>query len=138
MTAVSNKLGTLFRDKINAGGADSMARYVVEDGAIGESKLADAAIDAGSVRGIALSEFHGQPAFIVTLTDGTTFGNNIGSFKLATVALFPGSAASGIPAKAFFNYLLLHGGAAEGVHNPSFVNGVLDATITQLNTVSAL
>jgi hypothetical protein len=138
MTALSTKLGLLFRDKLNAGGTDSMARYVVEDGAIGETKLDDAAIAAGSVRGIALSEFHGQPALIVTLTDGTTFGNNIGSYKLSTAALFSGSAAGGIPAKAFYNYLLIHGGAAEGVHNPAFVNGVLDATLTQIDTVSAL
>jgi cytochrome c1 len=138
MASLSTKLGVLYKDKLNAGGADSMSRYVIEDNAIGEDKLADAAIAVDSVQGIALSEFHGQPALIVTLTDGTKFGNNIGSFKLATVALFPGTAAGGIPAKAFFNYLLLHGGAAEGVHNPFFVNGVLDATIAQVNTVPAL
>ncbi len=145
MTTLANALATLFMNKMNVGGLDSMDRYEIVTSAtgedsIGETKLAAAATAAGSVQSVSLSEFHGQPAFIVTLTDGTTrFGNNIGSFKLAGAALFPGNTASGsLMAKAFYNYLLLHGGAGEGVHNPSFANGVLDATITQVGTIPSL
>jgi len=139
LTGLSSSLGLLYRAKINAGGADLMARYVVTDGAITDTKLADAAVAASSVQRIGLAEFHGQPALIVTLTDGTVFGNNMGAFKLSTVALFPvTSAAQKISAKAFYNYLLVHGGSAEGVHNPAFANGVLDATMAQVATVPAL
>jgi len=140
MTTLSNALGLLYRAKLNAGGTDSMDRYALDDaGAISDTKLAAGAIAAGAVQRIGLAEFHGQPALVVTLTDGTVFGNNMGSFKLSAAALFPVSTGpQKIVAKAFYNYLLVHGGAAEGVHNPAFVNGVLDATMVQMNTVSSL
>ena len=141
MTALSNAIGVLYKAKLNAGGTDAMDGYTLDDtGAISDTKLgAKVTVAAGSVVGIKLAEFHGQPALIVTLSNGTVFGNNMGSFKLTSTALFGVSTAQQkIMAKAFFNYLLLHGGAAEGVHNPAFANAVLDATMTQVATVTAL
>ncbi|MFH1651843.1 MAG: hypothetical protein ABID87_07090, partial [Chloroflexota bacterium] len=40
--------------------------------------------------------------------------------------------ASDALVKAGWNYFLIHGDGSEGVHNPAFVNDVLDATIAAL------
>ena len=142
MTDLSNALGVLFRTKINANGTDAMTVYPINpDGSVGDNPLpSKVTIAAGSVQVVALSTVHGSPALIVTLTDGKTmYAAGVSSFKYGGAALFPVTTGpQQIAAAAFYNYLYVQGGAAHGVHNPSFVNGVLDATMTQLSTVTGL
>ena len=39
--------------------------------------------------------------------------------------------------KSLWNYNLLNNDSSQGVHNPTFAFTVINATITQLNTVTA-
>jgi hypothetical protein len=152
LESLEGKLIALFQAKLNLGVAD-MVGNEIKDGSIGDGTVpgnhdpADGKITiaAGSVQSVSLSEFHGSPALIVTLTDGTTFGAGMTSFKTAgAVQIFASgtnnalTANQVIAAKAAFNYFLIEGGAAHGLHNPDYVNGVLDATITAVDGVSGL
>lgn len=144
LVAISNELGLLFRAKFNAtGGVDVAQRYVVDaDGAITDELIpVTGAGNISTVQRVELSEFHGQPALVITLQDGTRFGNNVTKFFVpgtTTAAVPVDNATTKIVAKAFYNYLLVHGDGTHGMHNPAFVKGVLDATLTQLGAVTAL
>ncbi|HYD53980.1 MAG TPA: hypothetical protein VEA99_15195 [Gemmatimonadaceae bacterium] len=147
---IEHKLHTLealiestFLARLNAAGFDAATRYdLATDGDL--PAPADPTVAAGVVTAVDLYETHGQPALAVTLADGTRFGTQIGNVKQAntTTNLFAVSTGSGatlaagadqILAKAVYNFLLIHGDGTEGVHNPGFVDTVLDNTLTQLS-----
>ncbi len=75
-------------------------------------------------------ESHGQLLWIVT-AGGTDYSNTIGNFFKAdgTTLVIP---ADGVFAKALWNYLLIEGDKSEGIHNPTFVIDVINATNAQL------
>ncbi len=132
---------TTIRNRLNAAGFDVTTRYdLVTDGNL--PAPADPTIEAGQVTAIELYESHGQPAVKIML-GATGFGTRIGDIKQAntTTNLFTVSTGSGgtlaagadqTLARAVYNYLLLHGDGTEGVHNPGFVDDVLDNTLAAL------
>lgn len=152
MAELSSAIAVLFLDRLNVGDLDAVKYQQVADGAISETATASTVtIAAGTVQRVALSTFHGSPALIFTLTDGTQYAGGVTSFlkggksvfgaytmpptapKATDVALVP---AQTIVAKAFYNYMLINGGSAHGLHNPAYVNGVLDATLAALDGVT--
>ncbi|HVO18174.1 MAG TPA: carboxypeptidase regulatory-like domain-containing protein [Anaeromyxobacter sp.] len=149
MTDLGNTVGVLFMNRLNVGDLDA-AKYdtLAADGTISDTPTASAVtIAAGSVQSVVLSTVHGSPALIVTLTDGTVFGAAISSTSAPTFkkggALVFGATGALTPAQktvasCVYNYLFIQGGGAHGYHNPAYVNGVLDATLAQAATVSAL
>lgn len=99
---------------------------------------------ANPVASVGLEEGHGQTEFVITLTtpisipwtDGSTtttnhFGVQLGSLKdnqATPAALY---ALSGNMVRACWNYFLLEGDGSKGLHNPSFAQAVLNATLAQ-------
>ncbi len=94
------------------------------------------------------TEPHGQQGFIIKFKNPITFtykpvdeASHSVSLSEAEVRLgditTDGKAATIIPANdklvlAGWNYFLVHGDSSKGVHNPAFVNDVLDASIRAL------
>jgi hypothetical protein len=96
-----------------------------------------------------IEEIHGQVGFMLTLTTPitityvnsagatvatkttNTFGVQLGFFKdtAATPAVI--YALSGNFVRAGWNYFLVEGDQSKGLHNPSFVNAVLNTTISK-------
>ena len=153
-TQVLNLIAAKFKDRLNLG-VDSMAAFQVVNGVLEDDTTKfptiNVTIAAGTVSGVQLSSSHGSPALIVTLNDGTAFAATVSStsspaFKAGGKLVFVGPAAPDpkagsapltanqkVVAKAYWNYQLVVGGSAHGLHNLEFVNGVLDATIAALS-----
>jgi len=92
----------------------------------------DVAITSASVVTVNLTEYHGRMAMDITV-DGLAYehvqlasGTGVGEGTLLT------SDAGSLIHKAGWNYFLLHNDGSHGVHNPSFVNDVVTATLAEL------
>jgi hypothetical protein len=154
-TQVLNLVSAKFKDRLNLG-VDAMAAFQVVGGVLQDDTTKfptiNVTVAAGSVAGVQLSTSHGSPALIVTLNDGTAFAATVSTsspttpvFKAGGNQVFVGAAGKApltdnqkIVAKAYWNYQLIVGGSAHGLHNLEFANGVLDATITALEGGGAL
>lgn len=138
---LENLVGVAIREKLNAGGFDAPTRIDPDTDADLEAP-ADATVDAGQVMGVELAESHGGPAVKLTLRNGTRFMtrmSNIFVVDSTTTKLFSVAEETGrtqTVARAYYNYLLVHGDGTEGMHNPSFVREVLDSTIAAMNGVT--
>lgn len=116
---------------------------------IGEFTSAGAVIDLGGdtaitsaaeVAAIHFEESHGRQGMSVEFVGGDTMG----PYAMNSVAvIYPG--ADPVPlyaqmgdyiAKAGWNYFLIHSDSSRGVHNPSWVNQVLDTSITAVENES--
>ncbi len=111
-------------------------------------KIDTSATTGNPVTAVGVEEIHGQIGFMLTFTnpvsvqfvdstgapagspkDMTTFGVQMGSLKdgaASPQALF---ALSGNMVRAGWNYFLVEGDQSKGIHNPTFVNTVLDQTL---------
>ncbi len=112
-------------------------------------KPPNVAIDtlADPVVGVQVEEIHGQIGFVITLTSAITIpfvdasGNAAGSQSLSTFGVQLGDlkdnaatpaalfALSGNMVRAGWNYFLIEGDQSKGIHNPSFVQQVLNASL---------
>jgi hypothetical protein len=118
-TAIANEIAV----QVGAGHTVSLVGFAAGGG--------DVVIDAGSVvSSVVFTESHGRMAMDITV-DGTTYSGvrlasdtliDAGPDTLAT------SAAGQVIVKAGWNFLLIENDMSEGIHNPGFVIGVLDAT----------
>lgn len=110
-------------------------------------KSRDTTIDKANIASVEPTEPHGQQGFIVKFKTPVTFtyaptGEAAHSVSLAEAEVQLGDfttdgtakliALSDPLVKVGWNYNLVHGDGSEGVHNPSFVNNVLDASIKAL------
>jgi len=103
----------------------------------GEATLAS----AGDFTAVEFGTSHGRQAISVTLADDTV----VGPIALNNVKVIDGTdtdigelyafADAALP-KAGWNYFLVNNDSSKGVHNPSFVTGVLNASIGALNTLN--
>ncbi|MDA8099029.1 MAG: carboxypeptidase-like regulatory domain-containing protein [Nitrospiraceae bacterium] len=112
----------------------------------------DLTTGVNSMTTASLFEIHGQIGFMVTLTNPvtmvmtngstkslSTFGIQMGNLKSAATASFPvlyNNKAGSPMVKAGWNYFLIEGDKSKGVHNPSFVQGVLNSTISMVTSTN--
>jgi len=97
--------------------------------------------DVDDIADIELGESHGSQAITVTFTDATV----VGPIALGDVAVL----LAGVPLgelydfadarliKSGWNWTLANNDGSQGIHNPSFVFGMLDASIDALNELAA-
>ncbi|MBI4284268.1 MAG: carboxypeptidase regulatory-like domain-containing protein [Chloroflexi bacterium] len=93
------------------------------------------------------TEPHGQQGFIIKFKNPVTFTYKPTNVEAHTVSLTEAEvrlgdittdgtttvvAATDNLVKAGWNYFLIHGDSSKGIHNPAFVNAVLDASIAVL------
>jgi hypothetical protein len=97
--------------------------------------------DASTIASISFEESHGQQGIAVTFTDSSVVGPvAMGSVKAQStvggpaVALY-NLADESLP-KAGWNYSLLESDKSEGVHNPSWTAGVIEASLTALTNAA--
>ena len=87
---------------------------------------------ADAVTAVELTESHGRIAMDITV-NGTTYEHvRLASDTAVGAGTLIDSAAGQTIAKAAWNYFLIHGDGSDGVHNPSFANRVLNASIDAL------
>ncbi|TET12684.1 MAG: hypothetical protein E3J81_10340 [Dehalococcoidia bacterium] len=87
---------------------------------------------AGAVTAVELTESHGRIAMDITV-NGTTYEHvRLASDTAVGAGTLVDSAAGQTIVKAAWNYFLIHGDGSNGVHNPSFANRVLNASIDAL------
>jgi hypothetical protein len=138
-------MGMYLTDKIDAAGTVSIKDYTPHtfNGTSYDVKSGAVVVDASNIDSAALTEPHGQQGYILkfktpveftyspsgetphtqTLTEAQVQLGDITTD--GTTALI---ATSDILVRAGWNYFLLHGDASKGVHNPSFVWNVLEAS----------
>ncbi|MCX5824988.1 MAG: hypothetical protein NTY86_16205, partial [Deltaproteobacteria bacterium] len=88
------------------------------------------------ITSVTLEELHGQIAFIINMSSPVTFGTSstsqfavqLGNIKSGGVAVY---LLSGNMVRAGWNYFLIEGDASKGIHNPSFVQAVLNASMAK-------
>ncbi|MBI2979907.1 MAG: carboxypeptidase regulatory-like domain-containing protein [Chloroflexi bacterium] len=147
MHKLAEKMGAYLLSKIPA--KITVKDYTPHDYA-GKSYdvLSDAIeISKDNIVAVEPTEPHGQQGFIIKFKTPVTFtykptGESSHTVSLAeaevrlgditkdgTAALIPTTDAL---VKVGWNYFLLHGDGSEGIHNPAFVNAVIDASIAAL------
>jgi hypothetical protein len=103
-------------------------------------------INKSDIASIEPTEPHGQQGYIFKLSTPVmvtyaTAGGSSHTVSMAELQVQLGDIAAGTTAiigtndalvQAGWNYFLVHGDASEGVHNPAFINDVLDASIAAL------
>jgi hypothetical protein len=104
-------------------------------------------ITKDNIASIDPTEPHGQQGYLITLKNPVTFtyrpaGEQPHSMTIKTIQFQLGdlttdgkTAVFGFTdniVKAGWNYFLVHGDSSEGIHNPSFENAVIDASISAL------
>ncbi|MFH1140631.1 MAG: carboxypeptidase-like regulatory domain-containing protein [Chloroflexota bacterium] len=110
-------------------------------------KSNDMTVDKANIVAVESVEPHGQQGFILKFKTPVTFtyaptGEAVHTVSLAEAEVQLGDFTTDGTAKlvaftdplvkAGWNYFLIHGDASEGIHNPAFVNAVLDASIAAL------
>jgi len=107
----------------------------------GQPSLSVTITETGSIDSIELVESHGRQAMHVHLSGGTTVYN----VRLASdTSVFPAGGAPGstslldsyggqLLARAGWNMYLLHADGSHGIHNPGFVQAILQATFAKLD-----
>ena len=136
--AASDTLEGLIEDAL----LDVMADQIAAGNTIslgGEATITD----VDEIDSLMFSDSHGRQAIAVELADGTTFAE---PFQLGNVTVLDGEGESlgalydfadeRLP-KAGWNWILVHNDGSRGVHNPSFVMGVLDASTDALTALAA-
>ena len=104
-------------------------------------------ISKDNIAAVEPTEPHGQQGFIIKFKSPVTFTYKPAGEDPHTVSLTEAEVQLGgitidgtkalIPTtdalvKVGWNYFLIHGDGSEGIHNPAFVNAVLDASIAAL------
>jgi cytochrome c553 len=104
-------------------------------------------ISKDNIAAIEPTEPHGQQGFIIKFKSSVTFtykptGESPHTMSLTEAEVRLGDittdgtkvliATTDALVKVGWNYFLIHGDASEGVHNPAFVNAVIDASIAAL------
>ncbi|HEX9049257.1 MAG TPA: hypothetical protein VF841_01870 [Anaeromyxobacter sp.] len=126
--------------KMNGAGLVTVTAYDAASDAYSAATQVNTATNA--VTAVSMVEIHGQIGFNVTFANpvnltfnGTaksmsTFGVQLGSIQDAAGAnaLY---ALSGNLVRAGWNYFLVEGDQSKGIHNPTFVNTVLNTTMAQ-------
>lgn len=145
LAALGTRITDTIKSRLNASGFDAGTRYDYDtDGAI--AAPSDPTIEPGQVTAVALYESHGSPAVKLTLSGGIKFATTLANIRVynaaaATNTFFvvsTGTSPSLVAgadqdfARAVYNYLLIHGGAAGGVHNFQFTSDVLDASLAAI------
>jgi ribosomal protein L31 len=96
-----------------------------------ESKIMKLSSDSAKIATVTLKPTsRGSPAVDVTYNDGTAALTN------ATIQTAMGTAATNdILGKAIWNYYLVEQDSSKGIHNPSFIQNVLDISILKVKTL---
>jgi len=154
LASLAGKLGAAAKTKINAIASGTIKVRAYDEAAdqysSSSSSNSNVTIDvvANPVTSVGIEEGHGQIELVLTLTNAisiqfvdssgnpsgapktmTRFGVQLGSLKdNASTVVY---ALTGNFVRAGWNYFLVHGDGTEGIHNPSFVFGVLAATMAQ-------
>ena len=154
LAALAAKMSNAVKAKIN-GFAGGLVRVRVWDPATdlyssnSTTSLSNVVLDvvANPVTSVSVEEVHGQVGFILNFATAitvpfvdaagnpvpnkamTSFGVQLGAIKdnqATPAALY---ALTGNLVRAGWNYFLVEGDQSKGLHNPSFVNAVLNATM---------
>jgi ribosomal protein L31 len=88
--------------------------------------------DGATVTAVELTESHGRMAMNVTVGDQTYENVRLGSDTAVGSGSLLSSEAGQAIAKAGWNYFLIEGDSSKGVHNPTFVLDVIDASLKAL------
>ncbi len=155
LQALATKMATAAKAKINAAGIINVRAYDAATDLYSSTSASNIAIDtaANPVVSVGIEEGHGQIEFHLTFTnpisiqfvDGTgaavgspksmtSFGVQLGALKdnqATPVALY---ALSGNMVRAGWNYFLIEGDQSMGLHNPTFVQQVLNNTLAKTLT----
>ncbi|WP_248355758.1 carboxypeptidase regulatory-like domain-containing protein [Anaeromyxobacter oryzae] len=151
LDSLAAALGAAAKARMNAI-AGGVIRVRAWDGATdlySSTSASNVAVDvvANPVSSVGVEEIHGQVGLVVTLTTPvtipfvdasgqpagsktmSTFGVQLGALKdgQATPAVLYGLTGNFV--RAGWNYFLVHGDASKGLHNPSFVTAVLNASV---------
>jgi hypothetical protein len=146
-SAIAGKIASLINNELTANGAYTIRVWDPTTDLYSSSSASNVSLTTAP-SSVSLYEVHGQAGFILhmptamsfTLTDGSTSApsNDVylqgGSLKnaAASTALF--SAGSDLM-KAMWNYYYLHGDGTHGIHNPSFFNKVVSASIEKVSAL---
>jgi hypothetical protein len=154
MSSLASRMGTAVKTKMNgfAGGIVRVRAWDTATDLYSSTSANNIALDVvgNPVTAVGIEEIHGQIGFAITLTapisiqfvDGAgnpvgapkstqTFGVQMGAVKdnqATPVALY---ALTGNFVRAGWNYFLIEGDQSKGLHNPTFVQAVLDNTLRQ-------
>ncbi len=119
LSQLGNKLAASMLNKIQTAQAGTTVYYT--DGNTGATG------SLGTVTSVTVEEIHGQIGFQVN--DGIVHDIQLGKFTTGSptgTAIVP---LTDPIVKAGWNYFLIEGDSSKGIHNPSFVTGVLNNTI---------
>jgi predicted CXXCH cytochrome family protein len=150
LAALADKIGAAVKAKASAatGGAIRVRAWdpVTDAYSSASSSTANVVVDmaANPILGVSLEEIHGQIGFVFHLTNDVTWVTTTAvTVTSKDIAVQMGSLMDnqGTPAalyslagnlvRAGWNYFLVEGDGTAGIHNPSFVLGVLAATAAQ-------
>jgi predicted CXXCH cytochrome family protein len=151
LAALATKMGDAVKAKVNGfpGGLVRVRAWDETTDFYSSTSASNVVLDvvANPVTSVGIEEVHGQIGFVlhfaqpitvpfVTATGApapgkamTSFGVQMGALKdnqATPVALY---ALSGNLVRAGWNYFLIEGDQSKGLHNPSFVNAVLNASV---------
>jgi len=150
MEELANAMDAYLMARIVAAGTISVSDYTPHtyDGTAYDVKSAPVAVPASDISGVEPTEPHGQQGYIVYFNTPVTFtysppgeSPHTQTLQQATVQLGDILGSDGTTAliatsdplvRAGWNYFLVHGDGSKGVHNPSFVNQVLNNAIVAL------
>jgi len=143
-------MGANLLSKISAAGTVGISDYTPHefDGKSYDVKSAEVQVDAGNIIDAIPTEVHGQQAFTVKFSTPVEFtytpdGESPHTLSLSEANVQLGDfttdegatdlvATSDVLVRAGWNYDLVHGDASGGIHNPSFVLEVIEATKSAL------
>jgi hypothetical protein len=144
LEALQHKMGEAAKAKINATGTIRVRAYdaATDTYSSSSSGNSNVVIDVSTnpVTHVEVVEGHGQIEFHITLTNSIdipypvpaytdNFGVQLGSLKDGSnVVIY---ALSGNMVRAGWNFFLIEGDGSKGIHNPSFAQAVLNATLAK-------
>ncbi|MFH1169675.1 MAG: hypothetical protein V1691_03160 [Chloroflexota bacterium] len=134
-TATATKLEELKADIENAIMTEIKAQIAKGNNltlvALGDGGADVTISDASTITSLDFIESHGRQAMEIVV-GGKTYDVRLASDTKVGSGTLLSSPAGQTIAKVGWNYFLLEGDASEGVHNPSFTNEVLNASIAAL------
>ena len=151
LASLEDRMASAAITKLNALGTIMVRAYDVSTDLYSSSAASNCNVTidltTNPITAIAIEEGHGQIELHMTLTNAidipfvtgsggpaptqtmNAFGVQLGSLKDASNATV--YALSGNFVRAGWNYFLVHGDGSKGLHNPRFVQGVLNASLAR-------
>jgi hypothetical protein len=149
---LGTKISNAVKAKMTAAGTVTVMAYDSATDLYSASSgfAVDVSATGNPITSVSIEEIHGQIGFNITFTnpisvqfvDGSgnpsgapkpvsSFGVQLGSIKDTAATPAPLFALSGNLVRAGWNYFLVEGDQSKGLHNPTFVNTVLNTTLSK-------